>query len=162
MKKHRRAEDMDAEFEDLRSKIGTEIGVSSWLNVAQDRIDAFAEVTEDWQYIHIDKEKAASSAFGGTIAHGLLTLALLPRMAAECLPRPGENSTGVNYGFDQVRFLSPVPSGAQIRGRFVLEDCIEMQPGTHRLITHVTVDIKDHDKPALVAKWHTLRVASAH
>jgi acyl dehydratase len=160
MKRRRKAEDMDAEFEALRGKIGTEIGISSWLDVEQTRIDAFADVTEDWQYIHVDRERAAHSTFGGTIAHGLLTLALLPRMAAECLPKTGENSTGVNYGFDQVRFLSPVPAGAKIRGRFVLEDCIEMRPGTHRLITNVTVDIKDQDKPALVAKWHTLRVVS--
>ena len=151
---------MKAEFEDLRGKIGAEIGVSSWIDMEQDRIDAFADVTEDWQYIHVDKEKAANSPFGSTIAHGLLTLALLPRMAAECLPKPDGKSTGVNYGFDQVRFLSPVPAGSQIRGRFVLEDCIEIRPGTHRLITSVTVEIKGQDKPALVSKWHTLRVAS--
>ncbi len=143
-------------LDEIRSRVGAEIGVSGWLDVGQDRIDAFADATEDRQFIHIDPEAAAQTPFGSTIAHGFLTLSLLSRMAAESMLVPGNVKLVVNYGLDRVRFLAPVRSGKRVRGRFLLES-VEEKTGGQILLRHdVTVEIEGEDKPALSAQWLTL------
>ena len=118
-----------ASLDEIRARIGKEIGVSSWLVVDQARIDAFADATEDRQFIHIDPAAAAQTPFGGTIAHGFLTLSLLSRMAAEAMLIPDGVKMAVNYGLDRVRFLAPVRSGSRVRGRFTLDSIEEKAPG---------------------------------
>ena len=142
-----------ASIEEIRGKVGSEIGVSDWLLVDQDRIDAFAEVTEDRQFIHVDPKAAAKTPFGGTIAHGFLSLSLLSRMAADAMLVPEGVKMGVNYGFDRVRFLAPVRAGKRVRGRFTLVSADEKRPGQWQLLQHVTVEIEGEDKPALTADW---------
>ena len=112
-------------LDEIRARIGQEVGVSSWFTMDQERIDVFAEATEDRQFIHIDAQAAAQTPFGGTIAHGFLTLSMLSRMAAEATLLPDTLKMAVNYGFDRVRFLAPVRSGKRIRARFVLDSVDE-------------------------------------
>ena len=142
-----------ASIEDIQSKVGTEIGVSDWILVNQARIDSFAEVTEDRQFIHVDPEAAAKTPFGGTVAHGFLTLSLLSRMAADTMLRPEDVKMGVNYGFERVRLMAPVRSGKRVRGRFTLVRFEERNPGEWQFVHTVTVEIEGEDKPALVADW---------
>jgi|SRR3954449_7446641 len=142
-----------ASIEDIQSRVGSEIGVSDWILVDQARIDAFAQVTEDHQFIHVDPEAAAQTPFGGTIAHGFLTLSLLSRMAADAMLRPEGIKMGVNYGFEKIRFLAPVRSGKRVRGRFRLDRFEEKRPGQYQFVHEVTVEIEGEDKPALVAEW---------
>jgi acyl dehydratase len=137
----------------IRSHVGEEVGVSSWLTVDQERIDAFAEATEDRQFIHVDRQAAAQTPFGDTIAHGFLTLSLLSRMGAEVMLIPEGAKMAVNYGLDRVRFLAPVRSGKRVRGHFVL-DTIEEKAVGQLLMRHlVTVEIEGEEKPALTANW---------
>lgn len=140
-------------LDEIRSRIGTEIGVSDWLTIDQSRIDAFADATEDRQFIHVDPEAAARTPFGGTVAHGFLSLSMLSRMAAEAMLIPEGVTMAVNYGLDRVRFIAPVPSGARIRGRFVLDSIEDKAPGQLLLRQSVTVEIEGVDKPALTAQW---------
>lgn len=142
-----------ATLDDIRARVGEEIGVSDWIEVSQLRIDEFADATEDHQFIHIDPEAAAKTPFGGTIAHGFLTLSLLSRMAYDAMLVPEGLKMGVNYGFDRVRFLAPVRSGKRVRGRFTLKEATEKEPG--RLLTRheVSVEIEGEEKPALTAEW---------
>ena len=142
-----------ATLDEIRGRIGTEVGVSSWLTIDQPRIDAFAEATEDRQFIHVDPEAAAGTAFGGTVAHGFLSLAMLSRMAAEAMLIPHGVKMAVNYGLDRVRFIAPVRSGQRIRGRFTLDSIDEKAPGQLLLRHSVTVEIEGVDKPALTAQW---------
>jgi acyl dehydratase len=142
-----------APLDDIRARIGQEIGVSSWLLIDQERIDSFAEATEDRQFIHVDPAAAAQTPFGGTIAHGFLTLSLLSRMAAEAMFVPEGIKMAVNYGLDRVRFLAPVRSGKRVRGRFALDSVEEKAPGQWLLRHTVTVEIENEDKPALTAQW---------
>ena len=142
-----------ASLDEIRSRVGTELGVSSWLTVDQPRIDAFADATEDHQFIHVDPQAAASVGFGGTIAHGFLSLSLLSRMAAETMLLPDGLKMAINYGFDRVRFLAPVKSGKRVRGRFVLDSVEEKAPGQLLMRHNVTVEIEGEDKPALTAVW---------
>jgi acyl dehydratase len=142
-----------ATLEEIRSRVGEEIGVSSWLAVDQARIDAFAEATEDRQFIHTDAAAAARSPFGGTIAHGFLTLSLLSRMGAEAMLLPQGLKMAINYGLDRVRFLAPVRSGKRVRGRFRLDSVEDKAPGQWLLRHTVTVEIEGEDKPALSAEW---------
>jgi acyl dehydratase len=142
-----------ASIEEIRGKVGTEIGVSDWIVIDQERIDAFAAATDDRQFIHVDPEAAAKTPFGGTIAHGFLTLSLLSRMAADAMLRPGGVKMGVNYGLDRVRFLAPVRSGKRVRGRFTLKSFEEKRPGQYQFLHAVTVEIEGEDKPALLADW---------
>jgi len=142
---------------DLAGMIGQEVGVSKWIEVSQARIDAFADATEDWQFIHVDPEAARATPFGGTIAHGFLTLSLASAMTYDAV-KPLEGVVmGVNYGFDTLRFLAPVPSGSRVRGRFKLLSAENKgsRDGTTRwLIKHeLTVEIEGAEKPALVAEW---------
>jgi len=142
-----------ASLDDIRARVGSEVGVSSWLTIDQNRIEEFADATEDRQFIHVDPEAASKTPFGGTIAHGFLTLSLLSRMAAEGMLVPDNVQMAVNYGFDRVRFLSPVKSGKRVRGRFTLDSIEEKAPGQWLLRHNVTVEIEGEDKPALTAAW---------
>jgi len=142
-----------ANLDEIRARIGEEIGVSSWLTVDQERIHAFAEATEDRQFIHTDPDAAAQTPFGGTIAHGFLSLSLMSRMGAEAMLIPEGAKMAVNYGLDRVRFLAPVPSGARVRGRFTL-DSVEEKAPRQLLFRHtVAVEIEGAEKPALTAVW---------
>lgn len=141
-------------LEKLTSMIGTELGISSWIPVEQSLINAFAEVTGDLQFIHVDPKRAVEdSPFGGTIAHGFLSLSLLSQMARSAFPDLGSPALRVNYGFDKVRFLAPVPSGARIRGRFCLLSAEERSPGELTVKYGVKVELENHARPALVAEW---------
>jgi acyl dehydratase len=142
-----------APLAEIRSKIGQEIGLSDWLDVTQDRINEFADATDDHQFIHIDPTAAAQTPFGGTIAHGFLSLSLLSRMAADAMLVPDGVKMAVNYGLDRVRFLAPVRSGKRVRVRFVLDSVDEKAPGQILMRHTVTVEIEDEDKPALTAQW---------
>jgi len=145
-----------AALDEIREKVGGEPGVSGWLTVGQDRIDAFAEATEDRQFIHLDPELAAQTPFGGTIGHGFLTLSLLSRMAAEAMLVPEGARMVVNYGLDKVRFLSPVRSGRRVRGHFALVSVEEKAPGQILMRHDVSVEVEGEDRPALFAHWLTL------
>jgi len=141
-------------LEAYQAMVGKEIGVSSWHVIDQPRIDTFAEVTKDQQFIHVDPERAkAETAFGTTIAHGFLTLSMLSVMSYEVMPVIAGTTMGVNYGFDKLRFISPVRSGGRVRGRFVLAEAKLRKPGELQSRTNVTVEIEGEDKPALVADW---------
>ena len=147
--------------EDLAAKVGQEIGVSDWFEIDQNRIDVFADVTEDHQFIHIDPERAAKETpFGGTIAHGFLSLSMLSALAASTALVIDGMSMGINYGFDKVRFLQPVRAGKRIRGRFVLDEATERNPGQWMLKYAVTVEIEGESKPALMAHWLTLQIVA--
>jgi acyl dehydratase len=145
-----------ASLAEIRKRIGEEVGVSGWLAVDQQRISAFANATEDRQFIHIDPDAAARTPFGGTVAHGFLTLSLLSRMAAEAMLLPDVTKMIVNYGLDRVRFLAPVRSGKRVRGHFLLEAAEEKAPGQILLRHCVTVEIEGEDTPAVSAIWLTL------
>jgi acyl dehydratase len=142
-----------ANLDDIRAFVGKEVGVSSWILVDQARIDAFADATEDRQFIHVDPDAAAQTPFGGTIAHGFLSLSLLSRMGAEAMLLPEGLNMALNYGLDRVRFLAPVKSGSRVRGRFTLDSVEEKAPGQWLLRQTVTVEIEGEDKPALTAVW---------
>jgi acyl dehydratase len=141
------------DLDEIRAKVGQEVGVSGWLTVDQPRIDAFADATEDHQFIHVDPAAAAAAGLGGTIAHGFLSLSLLSRMAAEAMLLPDSLKMALNYGFDRIRFLAPVKSGKRVRGRFTLDSAEEKAPGQILLRHTVTVEIEGEDKPALTAEW---------
>jgi acyl dehydratase len=141
---------------EYRSLIGTEVGLSSWIVIDQARINAFALTTLDSQSIHVDPEAAKSSVFGGTIAHGFLTLSLLSAMAQEALPQIESAKTGVNYGINSLRFVAPVRSGKRVRGRFVLVAVSDRSPGVVQATLGVQVEIENEPKPAVVAEWLVL------
>jgi acyl dehydratase len=140
-------------LDDLRSRVGQEIGVSPWHEITQQQIDQFAEVSGDHQWIHIDQERAArESPYGTTIAHGFLTVALLSQLINEAVIVDGDFKLRVNYGFNRLRFTGAVPSGAKIRGRFTLQSIKDVEGGVE--ITWLsTVEVEGRDKPALVAEW---------
>ena len=141
-------------FDAYQAMVGKEIGVSSWHLVDQPRIDTYADVIEDRQFIHVDPERAKKeTAFGTTIAHGFLTMSLLSIMSYEVMPVIAGTTMGVNYGFDKLRFISPVRSGKRVRGRFVLAEAKLRKPNELQSRTNVTVEIEGEDKPALVADW---------
>lgn len=150
-----------APVEDLTARIGQEVGTSRWFDMDQSRIDAFADVTEDWFYIHTDPDRAAKETpWGGTIAHGFLTASLLSAMAYDVLPRLEGSTRGVNYGFDRLRFVAPVPVNSRVRGRFTLTDAVTAKPGEVTLHYGVAVEIEGQEiagggRPALAADWIT-------
>ena len=134
--------------------VGQEIGVSSWHVVDQNRINPYADVIEDHQFIHVDPDRAKKeTAFGTTIAHGFLTMSLMSIMSYEVMPVIEGTTMGVNYGFDKLRFISPVRAGKRVRGRFVLAEAKLRKPTELQSRTNVTVEIEGEDKPALVADW---------
>lgn len=138
---------------ELQGLIGQEVGVSDWITIDQDRINVFADVTEDHQFIHVDTEKAKFTPFGTTIAHGFLTLSLLSKFSEQASVALEGVKMGMNYGFEKVRFLSPVPVGSKVRGRFTIKDAVEKRPGQFLITYEVTVDIDGGEKPALIADW---------
>jgi acyl dehydratase len=145
-------------FDVILHRVGQEVGVSSWITIDQARINAFADATEDRQFIHVDPQAAAATPFGGTIAHGFLTLSLLSRMAAEATLLPDTLKMAVNYGLEEVRFLAPVRSGGRVRGRFTLDSVDEKGPGRVLMRHRVSVEIEGEDKPALTALWLGLMI----
>ena len=143
----------------MHSAVGEESGVSGWFEVTQADVNQFADVTRDHQFIHIDPEKAAQTPFGGTIAHGFLSLSMLSHFAEDGCGIWVEGATmGVNYGFDKVRFIHPVRVGAKIRGRAKLISVAEKSPGQFLFKQAVTVEVDGIDKPALIAEWLTMAV----
>jgi acyl dehydratase len=136
----------------LEDRVGEEVAVSPWLEVSQARIDKFAEAIEDFQWIHVDPERARNSSFGGTIAHGFLTLSLLSRLA-ELTFSIADRKMGVNYGLNRVRFTSPVPSGSRVRARFALANYEKLEGNGVQVTWNVTMEREGGDKPVLVAEW---------
>jgi acyl dehydratase len=144
-------------LEAYRQMVGQEIGVSSWHLIDQQRIDAYADVVDDHQFIHVDPERARrETEFGTTIAHGFLTLSLLSVMSYEVMPRVDGVTMGVNYGFDRLRFISPVKSGSRLRGRFTLTEATLRKPKELLSRTAVSVEIEGGKRSALVADWLAL------
>lgn len=135
---------------DLEARVGEEIAVSPWVDMPQERIDLFAKATEDFQWIHVDREKAKTSEFGTTIAHGYLTLSMLPKLI-ESTFEFSDRKMGVNYGLNKVRFTSPVPSGARIRGRFTLAKYEKLEDGVQTTWS-VIIERQGGEKPAMVAE----------
>lgn len=142
-----------ASLDEIRAKVGTSLGASPWIEIDQRSIDTFADVTGDHQYIHVDPAAAAQTPFGGTIAHGFLTLSLLSQMAAHVMLIPETTKMGVNYGFDKIRFIAPLRAGKRVRGHFTLASAEEKRPGQWQFLHNVTVEIEGEDKPALTADW---------
>lgn len=141
-------------MEELKARVGQPLGTSDWLTVDQAMIDKFADATGDHQFIHVDPEKAKLTPFGGTIAHGFLSLSLMPVLTQMTdMPRPEGIKMGVNYGGNKTRFLSPVRSGKRVRGHFKLLDLEEKRPGQWQQIVEYTLEIEGEDKPALIAEW---------
>ncbi len=139
--------------QDMAGRIGME-SISDWVMIDQAMIDKFADATDDHQFIHVDPVRAAQSPFGGTVAHGFLTLSLLPMLAQRTdAPDIEGRSMGVNYGSNRLRFLAPVRSGKRVRGRFKLMSFDEKRPGQWQQINEVTIEIEGEDKPALIAEW---------
>ena len=144
---------------ELSSLIGAETGVSDWITVDQSRINAFAACTEDFQFIHIDPVEAKEKAgFDSTIAHGFLVLSLFSNFAVQAAVALERAQVSINYGFEKLRFLTPVVSGTRVRGRFVLADAVERKPDQWLLSYDVTVEIEDQSRPAIVARWITLQI----
>ena len=137
---------------ELESRVGQEIAVSPWLEVTQERIDTFAKAIDDHQWIHVDRERAKKSPFGGTIAHGFLTLSLLSHLAERTFSF-SDRKMGVNYGLNRVRFTSPVPSGARVRARFTLSKYEKIEGNGVQVTWNTKVEIENSPKPAMVAEW---------
>jgi acyl dehydratase len=141
-------------LEAYQEMVGREVGVSSWHLVDQNRIDLYADVIEDHQFIHIDPERAKrETPFGSTVAHGFLTMSLLSIMSYEVMPVVEGTTMGVNYGFDRLRFISPVRAGSRVRGRFTLVEASLRKPKELMSRTNVNVEIEGEPKPALAADW---------
>jgi acyl dehydratase len=142
--------------EQMVERIGSE-RVSDWVEVTQAMIDGFADATGDHQFIHVDPDRAARTPFGGTIAHGFLSLSLMPMLAASTgAPGIVGARMGVNYGGNKVRFLTPVRSGKRVRGRFKLLKFVERKPGVWEQVQEYTLEIEGEEKPALIAEWIAL------
>lgn len=146
---------------ELDALIGRELGVSPWLTLDQARIDAFADATLDHQFIHVDPARAKETPFGGTIAHGLLTLSLIVHLCLDFVPRFEHTQMLLNYGFNRVRFPTFVRTGSRIRSRGTLREVAERAPGQYLLTLDVTIEIENEAKPALVAEWLTFHVVGA-
>jgi acyl dehydratase len=139
-----------ADIDELRAAVGQVLGESDWLTVSQEMIDLFAEATGDHQWIHVDRERAKTSPFGTTIAHGFLTLSLIPRLVQR-IHHVGKIEAGLNYGCNKVRFIAPVPSGSRIRARLKLVD-VEDTPRGARVTSEATVALEGSERPACTAE----------
>jgi acyl dehydratase len=137
---------------ELESRVGQEVAVSPWIEITQERIDTFARAIDDFQWIHVDRERAKTSPFGGTVAHGFLTLSLLSHLSERTFSF-ADRRMGVNYGLNRVRFTSPVPSGARVRARFTLAKYEKIEGNGVQVTWNTVVEREDADKPALVAEW---------
>jgi acyl dehydratase len=149
-----RISDMEQILERLQAQVGTEIGVSEWMEITQERVDAFADATDDHQFIHVDPERASLTPFGGTIAHGFLTLSLTVTLAGEAELDVGEPKMAINYGLDKVRFPAPVPVGSKLRARVVLQ-AVSNVTGGIQVNRTVTMEVEGTEKPAMVAETVT-------
>ena len=143
-------------FDALAARVGSEVGVSAWTTIDQPMIDAFGKLTGDQHFIHVDPARAAQVLPSkGTIAHGFLTLSLLSNMAYQVCPTIEDARFPLNYGFNRMRFVAPVPVGSRVRGRFVLAKVERIDDVQRQLIYNATVEIEGAAKPALVAEWLT-------
>ncbi len=141
---------------EIAKLVGQQVGTSEWFEVSQERINTFAEATGDFQFIHIDEEKARLTPFGGTIAHGFLTLSLIPVLSSlSDGPRPEGVKMGVNYGGNKTRFIAPVRAGKRVRAHHKLLEMVEKRPGQWQQTMEITIEIEGEDKPALMAEWIT-------
>jgi len=141
---------------EIKSKVGQEIGVSEWFEVTQDRVNDFADTTIDHNWIHVDVERSQKeSPFGGTIAHGFLTLSLLPQLVSEVMPKAKGIRMGLNYGINKLRFVSPLIVGSRIRARVALAEIVEIPGNGIQLTLKVAVERENHDKPVLTVEWLT-------
>lgn len=145
--------------EEMLNYIGHKFEPGEWIEVTQDRINTFADCTEDHQFIHVDEEAAKNTPFGTTIAHGFLTLSLLSKMAEGNGVVPENVVMGLNYGFDKVRFLAPVKSGKRVRANAEISDITEKDGGRFLIKQTISVEIEGEDTPALIAEWLTMVVA---
>jgi acyl dehydratase len=143
---------MAKSLRDLESQVGKEVGVSPWTEVTQERIDTFARAIDDFQWIHVDRERARSSPFGGTIAHGFLTLSLLSHLSERTFGFT-DRRMGVNYGLNRVRFTAPLPSGSRVRARFTLQKFEKLADGGVQVTWSTVVEREGFEKPVLVAEW---------
>ncbi len=143
-------------LDELKTYVGKEIGVSDWFALDQAKIDAFADLTEDHMFLHVNTEMAKNTPYGGTIAHGLLTLSMMPVMAYQAMPGVVGTKMGVNYGYNKVRFMAPVKSGKRIRGHFVVKALEPADGGRLQIVQDVTIEIEGEPKPALAAEWVTM------
>ncbi|PZP13231.1 MAG: nodulation protein NodN [Sphingomonas hengshuiensis] len=143
-------------IQEMASRVGSE-QVSDWVEVSQEMIDKFADATGDHQFIHVNPQMAAMTPFGGTIAHGFLTLSLMPLLSSKIADAPKIEGVkmGVNYGGNKVRFIQPVRSGKRVRGRFKLMELVEKRPGQWQQSNELTVEIEGEEKPAMIAEWIT-------
>ncbi|MDQ7017959.1 MAG: MaoC family dehydratase [Robiginitomaculum sp.] len=139
--------------EELLASGGKDLGHSDWFEIDQERINAFADATLDHQFIHVDPEAAAKTPFGGTIAHGFLTLSMLPYLMKDLTMIPENVMMGVNYGFNSLRFINPVAVNSKIRAAATIKEVIEKKPGQFLVTYSITIEIEGADKPALVAEW---------
>jgi len=139
----------------LNARVGQEIGVSDWTLIDQSMIDSFANLTGDQHFIHVDPVRAASLPFKGTIAHGFFTLSLLSNMAYQVCPTIEGVQFPLNYGFDRLRFVAPVPVGSRVRGHFVLKQAQAIDDHQRQIVYDASVEIEGRPKPALVAQWLT-------
>ena len=154
-----RMSDTTANYEFLQSMQGAEIGVSEWILIDQSKIDDFARVTQDDQFIHVNPERAKNETdFGGTIAHGFLVLSLASKFSLDVLGQNSQKSVSINYGFDKVRFISPVLANSLVRGRFNLKRVDINRPTELRQIYDLSIEIKGLDRPAIIAEWITLTI----
>jgi len=143
--------------DEIAQAAGEELGVSEWMEITQDRIDLFADATGDRQWIHVDPERAVDGPFGATVAHGYLTLSLLPFLGAQVFAFAGDVAR-VNYGLDKVRFMSPITVGSKVRDRVELSEVKDIEKGQQATLRH-TVEIKGNDRPACVAETIVLLMA---
>lgn len=141
---------------ELENMVGEEVALSDWFQVDQKQIDAFAEATGDHQWIHVKPEMAANTPWGSTVAHGYLTLSLLPKLLGETGVAPEGTMMAINYGSDRVRFINPVKVGSSVRARSVLSEVEQTEPGRWLFITKVTMEIEGEERPAMVAEILTL------
>lgn len=142
--------------QELAAKVGENIGTSQWAEMSQDRINQFAEATGDHQFIHVNPDMAKMTPFGGTIAHGFLTLSMIPYLSANSdMPRIDGIKMGVNYGGNKTRFIAPVRSGKRIRGHWKLTEMVEKRPGQWQQTAEITIEIEGEEKPALICEWIT-------
>jgi acyl dehydratase len=146
---------------ELARMVGTEVGVSDWMRIDQEMIDRFADATLDHQFIHVDPERAAQTPYKGTIAHGLLIVSLLPHLYADASDFELRGvRTRLNYGYDRIRFTSPVPVNSRVRARFTLSEAVEKSTGQWRIVCAVTVEIEGTQRPAVVADWVRMWIVS--
>ena len=143
-------------LEEIKAYVGKEIGVSDWFQLDQEKINRFADLTEDHMFLHVNPEAAKATPFGGTIAHGLLTLSMMPVMAYQAMPGVSGTKMGVNYGYNKVRFMAPVKSGKRIRGRFTVKAVEPQSGGRIQIVQDVAIEVEGEPKPALAAEWITM------